>query len=182
MRHLVELKDIKNKVFWINFFGIHYPNGYDEKTDISVSDILNDLCSDDILKWWDEFTGYYDGILNESDGYSENPTTLKIKLYSEENLIIEFHPGETLYFINHAQIGSIGPHYKLQVLPYKKIKELSAGKQELFTLLLPLALVKKEEASFAKEEIRAILPYYFPEKICDSLAECIICGITEKLR
>ncbi|MDE7204788.1 MAG: immunity protein 19 [Lachnospiraceae bacterium] len=59
-------------------------------------------------------------------------------------LKIEFHPGDILYFINDEQIGSTGPHYELQTIPYEKVEQLLSLKKgrQLFLLLLPLAFVE----------------------------------------
>ena len=70
------LKDIpiKNINFWLNYFCTSYPNSYNESTGFTVQDIIGENTTIDI-SWWDNFTGYYNGILDDSDGYLENPTS-----------------------------------------------------------------------------------------------------------
>lgn len=115
------------------------------------------LYTEEIGSWWERFTGYYDGVLDESDGYLENPTTLEVPLAKDRVLKIEFHPGDILYFINDKLIGSTGSHWKLQTVPYEEMKRLLAleNGQQLFLLLLPLAVIKQEDAVSARQEIKA---------------------------
>ena len=114
------VEDIDCLNFWINYFGCCYPNGYDESNDISVSELMEELYTEEVGNWWEQFTGYYEGVLEDSDGYLDNPTTLEEELLPDKILKIEFHPGDILYFINDEQIGSTGPHYELQTIPFKK--------------------------------------------------------------
>ncbi len=52
--------------------------------------IENGMCD---TGWWDNFTKYYDGVLEESDGYVDEPETLICELAPAQTLKIEFHPG-----------------------------------------------------------------------------------------
>ena len=88
--------------------------------DVSVSDFMKEICTEESRRWWDAFTGYYDGILEESDGYLDEPTTLETSLSQERMLKIQFHPGNTLYYINGEKIGSTGPHWELQTFLMRK--------------------------------------------------------------
>ena len=74
------VEDIDCLNFWINYFGCCYPNGYDESNDISVSELMEELYTEEVGNWWEQFTGYYEGVLDESDGYLDNPTTLEEEL------------------------------------------------------------------------------------------------------
>lgn len=180
MNHIIELKDINNTNFWLGYFRISYPNAYDEENDQSIHDILDDFLTDEQLKWWEHFTGYFDGILDENDGYLESPATLEVSLNPDETLTIEFHPCDTIYFINGLQIGNTGPHYTLQVLPYNKLKQvLLENGNELFFLLLPLAFVKEEETNSATQQICSLMTRYFPKHLCESLSKCIVCGMSD---
>lgn len=167
--------------FWINYFGTCFPNGYDEEEDVSASELMQELYTEETEIWWDTFTGYYDGVLDENDGYLENPTTLETTLPGGKTLRIEFHPGDILYFINDEQIGSIGPHWKLQTIPYCDVEQLLSleNGRQLFLLLLPLAFIDSEEneAETIRTKIAQQMPHDFPETICDGVSKCIVAGL-----
>ena len=133
------VEDIDCLNFWINYFGCCYPNGYDESNDISVSELMEELCIEEVGNWWEQFTGYYEGVLDESDGYLENPTTLEEELLPGKILKIEFHPGDILYFINGEQVGSTGPHYELQRIPYEKSGAVIIFKKRTAAFSAPIA-------------------------------------------
>lgn len=179
----IRIEDIDNLHFWVNYFGCSYPNAYDEEEDVSVSDLMQEInmeghSTEESRSWWDEFTGYYDGVLDESDGYVDEPATLEVMLPHGKGLKIEFHPGDTLYYINEEKIGSTGPHWELQTVPYEEIRRLLTLRQgcQLYLLLLPLAVVKQEEAASARKEIAAQMRKYFPESLCESVSGCIVSG------
>ena len=173
------VEDIDYLNFWINYFGCCYPNGYDESNDISVSELMEELCTEEVGNWWEQFTGYYEDVLDESDGYLDNPTTLEEELLPDKILKIEFHPGDILYFINDEQIGSTGPHYELQTIPYEKVEQLLSLKngRQLFLLLLPLAFIDEEEVQSVRDKITEQIRNYFPEDLCKSVSRCIVAGL-----
>lgn len=175
----IGVEDIDYLNFWINYFGCCYPNGYDEEEDVSVSELMQELYTEEVGSWWESFTGYYEGVLDESDGYVDDPITLEEALSQDQILRIKFHPGDILYFINDKQIGSTGPHCELQTIPYKEIERLLALKngRQLFLLLLPLAFVEQEEIQSAREKIAEQMRGYFVESQCESVSECIVAGL-----
>ncbi|MDE6674222.1 MAG: immunity protein 19, partial [Acetatifactor sp.] len=117
--------------------------------------------------------------LDESDGYLDNPTTLEEELLPDKILKIEFHPGDTLYFINDEQIGSTGPHHELQTIPYEKVEQLLSLKKgrQLFLLLLPLAFIEEEEIQSVRGKITEQMRNYFSEDLCESVSGCIVAGL-----
>ena len=115
----ISFYEIDNLSFWINYFGCSYLNLYDEEEDVSVSELMEELCTEEVREWWEKFTGWYDGVLDESDGYLDDPAFLEAPLTQGRTLKIEFHPGDTLYYVNGEEIGSTGPHWKLGTVPYK---------------------------------------------------------------
>ncbi|MDE7431858.1 MAG: immunity protein 19 [Lachnospiraceae bacterium] len=173
------VEDIDNHNFWINYFGSCYPNGYDVEEDVSASELMQELYTDEVGNWWEKFTGYYEGVLDESDGYVDDPTTLEEVLLQDKILKIEFHPGDILYFINDEQIGSTGPHWELQTIPYKEVEQLLAKKngRQLFLLLLPLAYIEEEEVPSVREKIAEQMRNYFSESLCESVSGCIVAGL-----
>ena len=178
---IVHIKDIDNLDFWINYFGCSYPNAYDEENDVSVSDIMLELYTEEIKSYWEKFTGYYPGVFDKCDGYVDNPTTLETSFAKDKTLKIEFHPGDTIYFINGEEIGCTGPHWKLQVIAFDEIEQvisLENGRQ-LFLLLLPLAFLAIGDTQAAHKKIMEQIQYYFPEHLSISISNCIVAGLSE---
>ena len=95
--------DFSNRDFWVSFMATSFPTALEEETDMSLTELMteNEVCN---TSWWDSFTKYYDGLLEKSDGYVDNPETLICELAPTQTLKIEFHPGDTIYFINDKQI------------------------------------------------------------------------------
>src|SRR5215470_14363225 len=60
---------------------------------------LLDLDEQAMLDWYRRFTGWYPGIFDESDGYSEDPATVHLALANGVQLRVEFHPGEQNWFL-----------------------------------------------------------------------------------
>ena len=178
----------ENKRFWTCFFLAEWRNAYDKQADKSAADMIEENCSElsDYYEWWREFTGYREDIFEISDGYSEEPTTLLAELDGKNILKIEFHPGDTVYSLNHTEIGCTGPHYvKSQPLPYDdvaKLLDIPRGK-ELFFLLLPMARLDSHipgDTETARIKIEMLLQKLFAREICRDLAECILCALTER--
>lgn len=184
MKEEVDIKELNfnNKSFWISFFCASYPNAVDEETDFTLYDILDeeDLADENVMNWWEDFTGYYEGVLNETDGYLEEPAALTVPVDETENLKIEFHPGDIIYYINDKKIGSTGPHFELHAIPYKKIEQISVGEygKELYFLLLPIAKLEENDIFSAEDKIRELLAHLFPSKIYEDMTRCIINGLT----
>lgn len=177
----VSIEDIDNLNFWICYTGGSYPNSYEDEEEVSISELMQEYYTEEVEIWWNRFTGYYEGVLDESDGYLEEPTTLEMPLAQDKILKIEFHPGDILYFINDREIGSTGPHWKLQTIPYREAKQLLAleyGRQ-LFLLLLPLTVIRKGEEADVFEEIRRQMSSYFSENLCERAARYTITGLME---
>ena len=83
------VEDIDCLNFWINYFSCYYQNGYNELNDISVSEHIEDLYTEKVQNWWEQFTRYYEDVLDESDGYLDNPTTLEEEMPSVREKITD---------------------------------------------------------------------------------------------
>ena len=59
--------DFSNRDFWVGFMATSFPTALEEEMDMSLTDLMieNGMCN---RSWWDNFTKYYDGVLDESDG------------------------------------------------------------------------------------------------------------------
>ena len=182
MRKLIDYDTIKNeKDFWITYLMGGFPESLDNETDETLSEIISGLY-DYNMQWVDDFTGYYDGILDECDGYIDDPTTLEIELSTGDKLYIEFHPGDTIYFINDEEIGCTGPEYSIHKLDWQKYvsyTHLLSSDQKL--LVLPMLAIKAGEKDGLKqiigdglEEIDVIKESDY-ERICGAIIEnCLV--------
>ena len=181
-RRMVSLEEIDfpNARFWAYFLSTSYPNALLEKTDQPMYDLVGQVLPVDV-QWTDAFTQYYDGVIEERDGYLDAPTTLEAPLDGGDTLKIEFHPGDTLFFLSDTELGSTGPHHRTGTLPYPRLKPLLSLPKGalLFQLLLPMARVTLEEAA----ELRPLLRAHFtamgiPPPSHPALTECLISGLT----
>lgn len=71
--------DFSNRNFWTGFIATSFPTALEEETDMSLTELIteNGMCD---TSWWDNFTKYYDGVLEESDGYVDEPETIICEL------------------------------------------------------------------------------------------------------
>lgn len=127
-------------------------------------------------KFWRFFFRYYDGILEESGGYLEQPAYLEVFISRRELFKIEFHPGDTIFYMNGKAIGCIGSQWKGKVMPYCRLeKALKKNNGEiLYLLLLPMAYIEAAEEEKALKTIENLLFRIFPQNICPDLARCLV--------
>ncbi len=180
---MLTVNDLKfsNQKFWTSFFAASFPTSLDEETDMSLSELIEENCPTDI-EWWKKFTKYYDGVMDESDGYIDNPETVVCNLTDTQKLKIEFHPGDTVYYVNDKQIACTGGEYNIQTLQFtdllKYAKEINDNR--IFFLLLPLTVIKKQDAGNAAEIISDFLKDIFEDHLCNLFANSIVYGLTEE--
>lgn len=174
-----------NKKFWYNFIALSFPTALDRQTDMSLSEIIaKNMPADmkDTTEWWDDFTGYYEGILDESDGYIDNPKTFTYNLTSTQTLKIEFHPCDIVYYINNNQIACTGGEYSIFIFPFVDLLKFTQDyiDDQIFLLLLPLSIIHKQDVLYATKKIYHILHLFFDESICNQLTDSIIYGLMEE--
>lgn len=179
MNDILTLDDLRNESekFWTFFLSKCYPNAYFEQEDIELSDYIREkyIVS---LSGADDFTKYYEGVLDEEDGYVENPRKVIVDFANNNLLEIEFHPGDTIFYLNKENIGSTGPHFNLHKIAWSEIKLLLEGvdnKEWKFFMILPIIYIKENEADEALIEITKYLTK-LPFKLEDYkiIAKCII--------
>ena len=172
---LLQEIDFSNRDFWVGYMATSFPTAWEEETDMSLTELMieNGMCD---TSWWDNFTKYYDGVLEESDGYVDEPETLICELAPAQTLKIEFHPGDTIYFINDKQIASMGGHYNIQVIPFKELLNAIKDRQK-FLLLLPLAVIDYQDQDKAAQIISNALQEIFEKHLCSRYAGCIVTGL-----
>ena len=79
MRELVDIsliEDCKDILLWFLMNG--FPEGLDEDSDKAITEIIEEHFDID-RNVIDEFTGYYDGVFDDNDGYVDAPKSVKIK-------------------------------------------------------------------------------------------------------
>ena len=182
MRKLINYDMINNeKDFWLIFLMGGFPESLDNETDETLSEIISGLYGYN-RQWADNFTGYYDGIFDECDGYIDDPTTLEMELSTGERLYIEFHPGDTIYFINDEEIGCTGPEYFIHKLDWRQYVSYThslSSDQKL--LVLPMLAVKDGEKNDLKQIIFdglkaiGVIKESDYERICGAIiANCLV--------
>ena len=176
----ISFYEIDNLSFWINYFGCSYLNLYDEEEEASVSELMEELCTEEVCEWWEKFTGWDTWSIWYSSPL-DDPAFLEAPLPQGRTLKIEFHPGDTLYYVNGEKIGSTGPHWKLGTVPYKELEKLLPLEQgwQLFLLLLPLASLERKEAPAAQQVIKVQMMHCFGADLCESVSKCIVSGLPE---
>jgi hypothetical protein len=98
---------------------------------VAVCDALG-VAQDDARTWWKNFTGWYDGIFDESDGDLENPAGVAVEVSPHFLFEVETHPGHTGYFFrpldnsHRVRVGEVGPHWRLPMLRWSEASRLSA--------------------------------------------------------
>ena len=95
-----------------------------------------------------DFTGFYEGVFDINDGYIDVPKTVKIFLDNDNEFYVEFHPGDTLFFLNNEIIGSTGPHYQIRKIPFLSFLNYSKRLSNVEKLLLlPMADIRGYDTS-----------------------------------
>jgi hypothetical protein len=77
------------------------------------------------LEWYQQFTGGYPGIFDDSDGYSDDPATAPLRLANGVQLLVEFHPGDQYWYLRSKDgvkvlLANIGPHWALPGLRWQE--------------------------------------------------------------
>lgn len=129
MRNFVETKIITNPTFWFCYLVSSFGQIGEPFEPESIEKVFN--TGEEGFLDWQSFTGYYEGIFEETDGQVENPNTISIEFQNQVNLLIEFHAGDTYYYLESsstkefANLGNIGGHWFLPMLRWDEIAYLS---------------------------------------------------------
>ena len=177
-RKIVDHKSLLSNPSFINWFLMsNFPEGIDVDEDVSLSEILSSGPID--KQFIDDLTQYYDGVFDEYDGYVECPNAIRLDLNGNA-YEIEFHPGDTVYYLNGEQLGCTGPEYFTKRIPLGQYKEFAAGlssKEQLFLLpMLKAAAEEREEVFQIMDEI--MQNFELPINL-ELLRKCIWEGISK---
>lgn len=158
MRNIVNVEEVIRKEDFAAWFIMNcFPEGLDEENDMSIYDVIEENYSFN-TDWFNKFTGYFDGVFEENDGYVDNPNSIKIQLNIHNELIVEFHPGDIIFFMNNLKIGCTGPDYRIRVIPFKNYIELTkylCYDSKLF--LLPMVVISEDEKVEFREIVEDII-------------------------
>ena len=155
----INFKEIENNPdFWLYFLSVSFPLAYDETEDIALADFIyeNYICGSDASEWVSEFVQYSEHIMQMNDGYAENPTSVMITANQEE-YIIQYHPGDTLYFKNQKEIASTGAHYDIHKIAFEDFIKINQECGFISILLLPIVRLDESEIPDADALIQAFL-------------------------
>lgn len=176
MRIYVDYSDlINNDSFLLWYLMVSFPIGLNEEED-DISEIMSEKYYDKIdQNFINELTGYYDGIFDKTDGYVDNPKAVKIDFNNNE-LTVEFHAGDTIYFLNDKEIGFTGCEYFIQKIPFVDFKKYIKGKESLEILfILPMVqIVEGEIEQFRKIVIDVIGNIKTLDNDFENICYCVI--------
>lgn len=149
MRNYINYESIQNEPnFWLWFLAMHFLDSWNAQT--QTDQTLFELLWDNYEineEWCNQFTGYYEGIFEKNDGYSDNPTSLQLELSNGVLFVMEFHPGESVFYLGEEEVSCIGPHTNIHKIAWKDFAEYTSlldSRQKI--LLLPiLAITSKEQ-------------------------------------
>lgn len=175
--------DFSNRKFWTGFMITSFPMALDEETDMTLSEMIEEnKVADADINWWNNFTKYYEGVFEDTDGYIDEPETLICNLTSNQTLKIEFHPGDTVYYINDRQIACTGGEYHIQIFPFTDLLNYMEYKNDnrIFLLLLPLIVINEQDMDYAAKIISNSLHQIFDKHLCNQFANSIVYGLIEE--
>lgn len=174
---------IGNEFFWLYFISTSFPNALDEEEDISLVDFMYEnydrLSDEECGEWIDDFVQFSEDVMDENDGYIDDPTAVEL-LLNNNNFIIEFHPGATIYKFNNKEIGETSGNYKIRTLSWEDFDSFVNGCPDPRIPLLILPVLALEEAVIpkVKEMITAGLNLLeFKKEHINKIADMIICGL-----
>jgi len=132
--------------FWASLYAGAFGH-VGERPEPTLFCALLEVTEPDALDWDHQFTGWYPGIFEESDGYSDDPATIHVALANNVQLRIEFHPGDRYWFLRgeggkEAMLANIGPHWALPGLRWQEVVAIGDAAPEngwvAALLLLPI--------------------------------------------
>lgn len=155
---IVDFKEIKScSYFWLYFLSTAFPLAYDDEGDIDLAEFIYENYDLEIAnEWIDEFVQYRENIMQESDGYSEEPTAIVIDTNGDK-YTVQYHPGDTLYFKGDKKIASTGAHYDIHTITYGDFVAINQKCGFISVLLLPIVYINEAEENDAFSMIKTFL-------------------------
>jgi hypothetical protein len=113
--------------FWAGFLNWTW-EGDDERDVIERTLGAGD---DAVIPWWNELSGWHQGIFDESDGDLEHPKTIRLPFHAGRQLDIEIHAGSIYYRLRSENgvedLGVLGPHESMPGLPWHEVRTLASA-------------------------------------------------------
>lgn len=158
MKQIIEYKKLLSDSNFIPWFLMtSFPEGIDNSKECSLIELIQEECILD-KEWINNLTGYYDGVFDENDGYIDKPKAVVIKLSNGDEFCVEFHPGDTIYYINDNQIGCTGPSYMIRNISLTQFYEYTSNMNDSEKIfLLPMIKIAFEEKDELANVIKSIL-------------------------
>jgi hypothetical protein len=169
--------EFDNLNFW--YYYILPFRGGDDQKELNLDDAIRDVV--EIKKYVPTFKEWYNEFCPkekaDSDGLFENPKVIAATLTEDIRFAIEFHLGETTFYINNIYIGNLGGHFEAWFLTFKEL--MAFDKYEmLFLLFLPMTGIEENERELAEalvsEKLKSISMY---AEQSDYIAKCIVNGL-----
>lgn len=125
----VHHETLTNPAFWVGYLC----SGFGQVGEpFELGEVLHLFGVDErrTVRWWHDFTGWYEGIFEETDGVVDDPSTVTLEFRRGMKLSIEFHAGDTFYLLNTPNnlselIGNVGPHWVLPALRWPEAVALA---------------------------------------------------------
>jgi hypothetical protein len=87
---------LRDARFWSAFLNLAFMPQASELDSALIAEATG-LQDAEVLAWWHELSGNYEGVFQLSDGYVERPRSLRVRFEAGRQLEIQFHPGAIIY-------------------------------------------------------------------------------------
>lgn len=152
--------------FWYSYFRIAYGKR-DPELDERVLEASFGVTDKEAHQWYREFAGWYDGVIDDSDGQVAEPGLLELPLVGGGVLVVEAHPGD-IYVHRPSSgvterdiIANFGPHSWIPEWSVDGAARQAGTDPLVFLVLAPLIRLTPgddraaAEARFAEAWVRA---------------------------
>lgn len=176
LKQIIEYSELLSSNDFVRWFlMLNFPEGINKSKDCSLFEIIETSCKLDKV-WINNLTGYYEGVFGESDGYIENPKAIMITLSTGDDFFVEFHPGDTIYYINEDEIGCTGPSYVIRKLSLSEFFEYTRNVKDIEKIfLLPMIKISFTEKEEFTNVLKLILgKINLQEYSMDDIYTCIV--------
>lgn len=167
----------------LRFWWYHICYGYrgcDPEKELNLDEAIIELINykniiPDFDDWYDTFCPK-----NKADenGILQSPNSIEVKLADTMRFAIDFHVGETTYYLNDIYIGNQGGHFEAWFLTWDELLTFERYREEYFLLLLTMTGITAVQRPQALERISQSLKQIplFAEH-ADYIADCICNGL-----
>jgi hypothetical protein len=83
---------LANRRFWTSLYASGFGQITAEAPEPAAYCSALGVSEKQVIEWSRKFTGWHPGIFDESDGYSDDPATVRLNLAGGVRLRVEFHP------------------------------------------------------------------------------------------